>query len=293
MEDKAEAEMAAALQAQIRTLEQAELSQMRQGVVLQRRLDEAQRQLQELTQGAKAQRRAEVQNLQAEEAKAAASLEHELQLQLEVMLHREKEAEAVQRTEAARTQRLEEEVHYWKSCGLILRRKQCGVDAPAPEVSQEVVMEMEALRTQAKELRSQIKEIERLAASGRAQEVDLIAKNQSLAHSIALAQSAAKGSREKAACLQSELQHEQAKSLLDPPISGVRHEEVEEGLGIEEVEYWRRKVEEKKAELERITADQHRLRGGLRDSSPSLDVGEALSTRHCGFLDETISWFAT
>ncbi|OLQ11218.1 hypothetical protein AK812_SmicGene4979 [Symbiodinium microadriaticum] len=221
---------------------------------------------------------------------------------LEALLRREKEAEALQRKEAARTQRLDEEVRYWKNCGLILRRKQAGemlkrsrndsceeelfnyVEQAGPQVA----MEIEALRAQAKELRIQIKEMERLAASGRAQEVDLIAKNQSMAHSvstskgchalaksgISMAEAAAKASREKATSLRAELQ--EAWIFRRP-------EEVEEGLGVEEVEYWRRKVDEKKAEVERATADQQRLRGTLRESAPSLDldVGEALATR-CG-----------
>ncbi|CAE7906598.1 unnamed protein product, partial [Symbiodinium microadriaticum] len=164
--------MAAALQAQIRSLEQAELSQMRQGAQLQLRLEAAQRQLQELAEGAEAQRQARVEHLQAEEVQAVRSLQGELQLQLEALLRREKEAEALQRKEAARTQRLDEEVRYWKNCGLILRRKQAG-DLGVPRESEagpQVAMEIEALRAQAKELRIQIKEMERLAASGRAQE---------------------------------------------------------------------------------------------------------------------------
>ncbi|CAE7247762.1 unnamed protein product [Symbiodinium sp. CCMP2592] len=107
-EGEAEAEMAAALQAQIRNLEQAELSQMRQGAQLQVRLEAAQQQLQELAKGAEAQRQAQVEHLQAEEAEAVRSLQGELQLQLEALLRREKEAEARQRKEAARTQRSEE-----------------------------------------------------------------------------------------------------------------------------------------------------------------------------------------
>lgn len=293
-EGQAEAEMAAALQAQIRNLEQAELSQMRQGAQLQLRLEAAQRQLQELAKAAEAQRQAQVEYLQAEEAEAVRSLQGELQLQLEALLRREKEAEALQRKEAARNQRLDEEVRYWKNCGLILRRKQAG-DLEVPRESEagpQVAMEIEALRAQARELRMQIKEMERLAASGRAQEVDLIAKNQTMAHSISMAEAAAKASREKATSLRAELQEAKLSEDL-PQVSGsLRPEEVEEGLGVEEVEYWRRKVEEKKAEVERATADQQRLRGMLRECAPSLDVGEALATRGCGFLDETISWFA-
>lgn len=295
-EEEAEAEMAAALQAQIRSLEQAELSQMRQGAQLQLRLEAAQRQLQELAEGAEAQRQARTEHLQAEEVQAARRLQGELQLQLEALLRREKEAEALQRKEAARTQRLDEEVRYWKNCGLILRRKQAG-DLEVPRESEarpQVAMEIEALRAQAKELRIQIKEMERLAASGRAQEVDLIAKNQSMAHSISMAEAAAKASREKATSLRAELQEAKSSEELPQASGSLRPEEVEEGLGVEEVEYWRRKVDEKKAEVERATADQQRLRGTLRESAPSLDldVGEALATRGCGFLDEAISWFA-
>ncbi|CAE7247758.1 RE1, partial [Symbiodinium sp. CCMP2592] len=172
------------------------------------------------------------------------------------------------------------DVSYWKNCGLILRRKQAG-DLEVPRESEagpQVALEIEALRAQAKELRIQIKEMERLAAAGRAQEVDLIAKNQTMAHSISMAEAAAKASREKATSLWAELQ--EAKSSEDlPQVSGsLRPEEVEEGLGVEEVEHWRRKVEEKKTEVERVTADQQRLRGMLRESAPSLDVGEALAT---------------
>eukprot|EP00439_Symbiodinium_sp_Y106_P038412 s484_g4.t1 len=240
-EGQAEAEMAAALQAQIRNLEQAELSQMRQGAQLQLRLEAAQRQLQELAKAAEAQRQAQVEYLQAEEAEAVRSLQGELQLQLEALLRREKEAEALQRKEAARNQRLDEEVRYWKNCGLILRRKQAG-DLEVPRESEagpQVAMEIEALRAQARELRMQIKEMERLAASGRAQEVDLIAKNQTMAHSISMAEAAAKASREKATSLRAELQEAKLSEDL-PQVSGsLRPEEVEEGLGVEEVEYWR------------------------------------------------------
>ncbi|CAE7381871.1 SCUBE1 [Symbiodinium necroappetens] len=288
-EEEAEAEMAAALQAQIRSLEQAELSQMRQGAQLQLRLEAAQRQLQELAEGAEAQRQARVEHLQAEEVQAARRLQGELQLQLEALLRREKEAEALQRKEAARTQRLDEEVRYWKNCGLILRRKQAG-DLEVPRESEagpQVEMEIEALRAQAKELRIQIKEMERLAASGRAQEVDLIAKNQSMAHSISMAEAAAKASREKATSLRAELQEAKSSEELPQASGSLRPEEVEEGLGVEEVEYWRRKVDEKKAEVERATADQQRLRGTLRPSTEDRTLSQQFLT---AFAMRLLGW---
>ncbi|OLQ12905.1 hypothetical protein AK812_SmicGene3122 [Symbiodinium microadriaticum] len=244
-EEEAEAEMAAALQAQIRSLEQAELSQMRQGAQLQLRLEAAQRQLQELAEGEEAQRQARVEHLQAEEVQAVRSLQGELQLQCDAclmwpMLSRGpcwKHSCAEKRRQRRCSARRQHAPSGWMrrvwagNCGLVLRRKQAGEmlkrsrndaceeelfnyveqakrqhavlqcsDLEVPRESEagpQVAMEIEALRAQAKELRIQIKEMERLAASGRAQEVDLIAKNQSMAHSISMAEAAAKASREK------------------------------------------------------------------------------------------------
>ncbi|CAK9100992.1 unnamed protein product [Durusdinium trenchii] len=69
-------------------------------------------------------------------------------------------------------------------------------------------------------------------------------------------------------------------------------EDVEKGFGEEEIEYWRRKMQEKTAEVDRLGHEQKRLKALLLRSG-STDVAEYLSTRGCGMLDETIGWFAT
>jgi len=286
------------LKAQIRSLEQHELSQMRQGAILQCKVEEAEMRHKELQRDLEARRAQVLQDQQEEEMRreqeAMVHLEENLQKRLEELRVRELEVEQSMRSEQQRKTYLEEEVHYWRSCGQALVKRAGGETAPPVERNKEtskheaeLTMEIQAMEVQGSELRLRIKEMERMVAMSRAQEVDLMTKNQTLQQSLALAQQAFAASQAKAASLQVELQKVEA---VKPAVSP---EAVEEGLSHEEVEYWRRKKQEKTLEVDRLSREQQRLKALLLRSGATTDVSEYLSTRGCGTLDETISWFAT
>jgi len=286
------------LKAQIRSLEQHELSQMRQGAILQCKVEEAEMRHKELQRDLEARRAQVLQDQQEEEMRreqeAMVHLEENLQKRLEELRVRELEVEKSMRSEQQRKTYLEEEVHYWRSCGQALVKRAGGETAPPVERNKEtskheadLTMEIKAMEVQGSELRLRIKEMERMVAMSRAQEVDVMTKNQTLQQSLALAQQAFAASQAKAASLQVELQKVEA---VKPAVSP---EAVEEGLSHEEVEYWRRKKQEKTLEVDRLSREQQRLKALLLRSGATTDVSEYLSTRGCGTLDETISWFAT
>ena len=295
------------LKGQIRSLEQHELSQMRQGAILQCKVEEAEMRHKELQRDLEARRAQVLQDQQEEEMRreqeAMVHLEENLQKRLEELRVRELEVEQSMRSEQQRKTYLEEEVHYWRSCGQALVKRAGGETAPPVERNKEaskheaeLTMEIKAMEVQGSELRLRIKEMERMVAMSRAQEVDLMTKNQTLQQSLALAQQAFAASQAKAASLQVELQKVEA---VKPAVSP---EAVEEGLSHDEVEYWRRlgflskpgrKKQEKTLEVDRLSREQQRLKALLLRSGATTDVSEYLSTRGCGTLDETISWFAT
>lgn len=282
------------LKAEIRRLEQQQLAQMRQGAILQSKLEEAQRQQRELQQDLKARYAQVLKDQQEEqmrrEQEAMARLEEDLQKRLEELRTREVELEKSLRSEQTRKNDLDDEVHYWRSCGHALLKRTGGQETEVLEEAAkkeiDLQVEMKALEAQGSELRSRIKEVERMVALGRAQEVELVTKNQGLLHCVALAQQKQVASQTKAASLQVELQKVEAvKTAVSP-------EAIEEGSGQEEVEYWRRKKQDKALEVERLSHEERRLKALLLRSG-AADVTEYLSTRGCGMLDESISWFAT
>ncbi|CAK8986941.1 unnamed protein product, partial [Durusdinium trenchii] len=84
------------------------------------------------------------------------------------------------------------EVQYWRSCGQALLRR-AGTLKESVSQHQEsrhtdLQVEMKAMDAQAVELRSRVKEVERMVANGRAQEVEMMTKTQGLLHSLSQAE---------------------------------------------------------------------------------------------------------
>ncbi|CAE8634783.1 unnamed protein product [Polarella glacialis] len=334
-------ELCAALQAKARSLEQRDFSQMRQGAILQRKLDAAELQRRELERQLEARRLDAARQLEnqqqaqsSETAKrkgqAVKALQSDLQERWEEVNRREQEVERSLRAEQARQRRLQSDLSYWRRCGQELlrtgglcgspssgssgtaalgREKRLAQDTTKADRCQVLSAETEAVQRRCHELRAQISELERLAASARMQESELKMRNHSLATGASRAESAAASSRQQA---ERHLQEEQRLQSEVAAISAQQEtrqraalmpEEVEEARGSEEVEYWRRKVQEKAQELEALDRERARLRASLqRHAGPASSgfsasgrgpekVGEALAARGCGLLDETVSWF--
>ncbi|CAJ1350934.1 unnamed protein product [Effrenium voratum] len=193
------------LQAKVRSLEQRELRRIRQGAILQRKLEDAEARRRELLGEAQEALQERRKQKAKRERQAVQELEQELHKRLEDLQSKERRLEQDLRVEQKKRKTLEAEVHYWKSCGqILLRRDQAGGKDLASGQDTKAT-EMQAMELQAAELRSRIKEVERISALGRAQEVDLAARSQTLAHSLGLAESAAKASKVKVAALRAEL----------------------------------------------------------------------------------------
>ncbi|CAK8986935.1 unnamed protein product, partial [Durusdinium trenchii] len=94
------------------------------------------------------------------------------------------------------------EVQYWRSCGQALLRR-AGTLKESVSQHQEsrhtdLQVEMKAMDAQAVELRSRVKEVERMVANGRAQEVEMMTKTQGLLHSLSQAEQSLAASQAKA-----------------------------------------------------------------------------------------------
>ncbi|CAK9102060.1 unnamed protein product [Durusdinium trenchii] len=249
------------LQAQVRSLEQRELAQMRQGAILQCKLEEAELKHKDLAAEVE-DRRARVREEQQEQRmrrqqEALARVEKDLQRRLEELRTRELEFEKSLKQEQSKKDSLEDEVQYWRSCGQALLRR-AGTLKESVSQHQEsrhtdLQVEMKAMDAQAVELRSRVKEVERMVANGRAQEVEMMTKTQGLLHSLSQAEQSLAASQAKVASLQAELQQAEARK----PRASL--EDVEKGFGEEEIEYWRRKMQEKTAEVQRDCACQSEI----------------------------------
>ncbi|CAK9102065.1 unnamed protein product [Durusdinium trenchii] len=194
------------LQAQVRSLEQRELAQMRQGAILQCKLEEAELKHKDLAAEVE-DRRARVREEQQEQRmrrqqEALARVEKDLQRRLEELRTRELEFEKSLKQEQSKKDSLEDEVQYWRSCGQALLRR-AGTLKESVSQHQEsrhtdLQVEMKAMDAQAVELRSRVKEVERMVANGRAQEVEMMTKTQGLLHSLSQAEQSLAASQAKA-----------------------------------------------------------------------------------------------
>ncbi|CAK9102071.1 unnamed protein product [Durusdinium trenchii] len=182
------------LQAQVRSLEQRELAQMRQGAILQCKLEEAELKHKDLAAEVE-DRRARVREEQQEQRmrrqqEALARVEKDLQRRLEELRTRELEFEKSLKQEQSKKDSLEDEVQYWRSCGQALLRR-AGTLKESVSQHQEsrhtdLQVEMKAMDAQAVELRSRVKEVE------------MMTKTQGLLHSLSQAEQSLAASQAKA-----------------------------------------------------------------------------------------------
>lgn len=200
------------LRAHIRTLEQRELSQMRQGAILQRKLDGAEQELREMRgQGELKQREAARQRVELEQqvgaqealrrSKALEALEEELQDRLADAGSRGASLERELRVVRGRRCELEAGLGFWRRCGReLVRNHAAGGDgvgrssrhrenhgqvkgdatrikemeaAHIQEECAQIAVQAEVLQRGRETLRAQLVEVERVADSARIEEVQL------------------------------------------------------------------------------------------------------------------------
>jgi len=233
-----EEESIAKLQAQARALEQREISQMRQGAMLQRKYDAASEQLRERQKSREAvqqksklildERRQESERLQRERRqvqtserdrrckKAKDALEMELHGRLEVA---GKNVAALERgIRSARTRRREfqTDLAYWRGCAQALlhddapSNRSTPPDAAVPataegraaevtERSEQLVSKTEALKQSRCSLDVRLVEVREMARTARSREVKLHAQNETLATAVSRAEASTTRAREEVA----------------------------------------------------------------------------------------------
>lgn len=291
-----EEQLCQVLQAHARTLEQRELSQMRQGAVLQRKLDTAEQQLRELRQKRQvrredaARRQQERQQAQTSETtrrsiQAARTLEAELNQRLEAAGQRAKELERSVEAAHSRHCQLEKDLSFWRSCGQqLLRRGQGGTPeaegrATAAAASAEVAelrakavrlsAEAEALRQSCVDLSAQLPEVQRIADAARLQEAQLRSQNDALAETMAGIEAAAAKSREQAAAAlrQEQVVHgetEALKARLDQERCAALQAAQQAGSSGEELAYLRKKLQERQQQVAALQLRGSQLQGMLQ-----------------------------
>jgi len=216
------------LQAHVRTLEQREISQMRQGAILQRKLDAAEQELRdrgqrrelEREQAVRARRRQREQRTsegQRRCSEAARVLEAELLQRLEAT---RKDAAALERSvRGARAQRgqLEADLSFWRGCAreLLREEEEAPVEPAQPasptvapsaasraaelrQNSERLSGEAAALRQSCADLGARVKEVERIAHAARCQEAQTRERGEALAASAARAMAAASEAQARA-----------------------------------------------------------------------------------------------
>jgi hypothetical protein len=321
-----EEELCRVLQAHARTLEQREMSQMRQGAILQKKLDTVEQQLRELRQRQEVDReeaaralrnKQQAQSTESDQRvkEAARVLEMELQQSLESSQREAKDVERNLKATLARRNQLQSDLDYWRRCAQELLQEGSREQASAKETD-EVAARVQELRQHSTQMSSevdnlrrscngfgdQISELEKIADATRVEEVQVQQRNQALRASIGELEVETSRTRARAAA---ELRREQA--LRDDIASlGVQLLREQEAYAqhaasgsSEEVAYLRRKVEEKEKEAGQLQQEQSRLQAALqRHAGPAIHQRQEPGldsdfSGACGAFDETVSRFVT
>jgi len=316
-----EEELCRVLQAHAKMLEQREMSQMRQGAILQRKLDAAEQQLRELRVQQSVGLEETARTLRVKEqarsteneqrVKEAASV---LQLELDAGDREAKDAERSLRGQLQSAQgrrgHLQTELEFWRRCGHELlqdseREQSVAKDATAADRVKELhqdlsrlASEVAALRRSCGGLEKQIEEVEKIAHASVLEEAQVQQRCQALRLSVADVEAVGLKSREQAA---SELQQEQAlraeavaldeQLLRDKQALAQR----ETSGSIEEVTYLRRKFQEREKEVAHLQQEHSRLQSALhRHAGPAIQQREepGLDSNYSGSwgaFDEKVS----
>jgi len=195
------------LQTQVRSLERQELTQMRQGAVLQRKFDALEQQLRDARQQHQArlsnaaQRSHKRREARSSESlrclsHAARVLEAELQTRWDEAARREQELAQRVRRGGARRVELQGDLGLWRRCGRgLLRRAR-----PEPEPVLEdgpPQAEVEALRQGRLGLEQRLPELERITEAARQRQQQLYVQAEGLAASLCEAEAATLVARER------------------------------------------------------------------------------------------------
>lgn len=330
-DDDAEA-LISVLQAHAKTLEQREIAQMRQGAILSRKLEAAEKELLEVRKEHQ-QRLAELQQQQLEKQKAetverarqrrasAKELEHDLQQQLMSSIKREKQMEKEVRKALDEQSSIEADIRFWRCSSEELHRTFGLTSSPSRRASAgsserleglqkdkaKLFAEFEAMKKTWEQLRQRRDEVDPSIPGYREEERRLSAQTEHLAAAVASAQQDAALALEQAAALskeeaktRKEVEALKAKSAAQD-LADRSPDEVEEGVGHDnqELVYWNRKVEDKEHEVAALRRERDRLEGALSrhegpgSPSPSVRRDLEVPVGKCGAFDETVAWLAT
>eukprot|EP00747_Dinoflagellata_sp_TGD_P166895 gnl/TRDRNA2_/TRDRNA2_190420_c0_seq1.p1 gnl/TRDRNA2_/TRDRNA2_190420_c0~~gnl/TRDRNA2_/TRDRNA2_190420_c0_seq1.p1 ORF type:complete len:377 (+),score=113.33 gnl/TRDRNA2_/TRDRNA2_190420_c0_seq1:63-1193(+) len=288
------------LQAHVRTLEQQELSQMRQGAILQRKFDQAmeQRKSAQVQQELRRKEHAKLRDerLRARDSEgnrdrsdAANALEAELQGRLEASSRTTMALEKQVREVQAERREVQEDLCFWRRCAQLLLAQQEGSVAASEESrpdgqsaglrieAERLVTEDNALRRTCENLEVRLAEVDKIARAARSQELQLRMRNEKLASEVARAEAAAQEARTTAAA---EWQKEQAargeieelearlaRSLQEcselPAGNAAVSDSLSDGRA-EELAYLRRKKTDKEQEVKQMQQQQSQLKAALQ-----------------------------
>lgn len=322
-------ELCQSIQAKVKSFEQRELSQMRQGAVLQRKLDDKVKEVEALRKQRGAEQEQAVRRLEEQrQVKTSANedkfleetqaLQTDLQQRMEASRDRLAALDCSAVESQARRRKLEADISYWRESGQLLnaydenpgRGAQAAAGDPGSgeEVAvlsaecDQVVAEMEALRCSCESLSDQLSEVQRFATSARSEEMRLRGRSAELEATIARAESGARQAQERAAA---SCQKEQAL-LADTQAIRARMEQEQRriagqsspGASPEEVSYLRRKAEEQQRQMEKLQLERTRLQEALRRHAdlPHREAAGAAKDVAVGEqadpFSEMVSWFA-
>mmetsp|Transcript_35465 Transcript_35465/g.101257 ORF Transcript_35465/g.101257 Transcript_35465/m.101257 type:complete len:344 (-) Transcript_35465:272-1303(-) len=288
------------LQTQVRSLERQELTQMRQGAVLQRKFDALEQQLRDARQQHQArlsnaaQRSHKRREARSSESlrclsHAARVLEAELQTRWDEAARREQELAQRVRRGGARRVELQGDLGLWRRCGRgLLRRAR-----PEPEPVLEdgpPQAEVEALRQGRLGLEQRLPELERITEAARQRQQQLYVQAEGLAASLCEAEAATLVARERQVSARRRESELGGAELQVPPPA-------EESEPTEELGRLRRRLQEQQRELTALEQEGGRLRGLLErhaglEAQHEAGPGVPESSQGCSAFDEPVSWFA-
>lgn len=290
-------EMCRSIQARVRAFEQRELSQMRQGAILQRKLDTAEKELQEAerrrrSEDEEAVRRREEQRREQSSAseekflEETKALEAELHRGMEASRKREEELERSAREAQTKRRKLEADIAYWRHSGqLLLRESEAeSPDGGARDTTTEAVgdeetqrlsaeceqmaAEIEAVQGSCQAMSEQLNEVQRLASSSRLEDTRLQARGAELEAAIARAESNARQAQERAVAAQQQEQAllaeiEAMQARIEQEARTSSHHVVS-GASPEEVNHLKRKLADHQRTMDKLQLERTRLQEALR-----------------------------
>lgn len=321
-------EMCRTIQARIRSMEQRELSQMRQGGILQRKVEALEKELLEVQRQREAQEEEASRRLEVEKKaqssvsegrfrEEANALEAELEQFMNAAKAREEELDRNAREAQAKRRQVESDIAYWRHSGQVMLRENekaertaaAAVEAQEAEdeaavVSAEceqITAEMTALHLSCESLFEQLSDMQRLATSAKMEETTLLGKISELEATVARAETGVKQAQERAAAarqqeevLMAEVVAIQARGDQETRIAS----QSAPGTNPEELNYLRRKLAEHQAQVDKLQLETQRLQDALKrhanlpHKEPAGASKDAAVGSDADPFSEMVSWFS-